>query len=96
MHWSPQGHLLGVIDWDLAQPFDPAVDVACLAQWHGWNTVRRATEQETMERARIWHGTFAIEQIAKHLLDGAAEAEITACVERVARWMQRDNGAEST
>lgn len=31
MRWLETGDLVGVTHWDLAQAFDPAVDVACLA-----------------------------------------------------------------
>ena len=34
IHWDVDGDLIGVLDWDLAQPFDQAVDAACLA-WQG-------------------------------------------------------------
>ncbi|QMU78242.1 hypothetical protein GXW83_23610 [Streptacidiphilus sp. PB12-B1b] len=36
--------MLGVLDWDLAQPHDPAVDAAALA-WHGWDKVAAAVER---------------------------------------------------
>lgn len=38
MRWDDAGRLVGVLDWDLASAWDPAVDVACLS-WHGWETV---------------------------------------------------------
>src|SRR2546430_1008403 len=54
VHWHPDGELAGVLDWDLAQPFDPAVDAACLAV-HGWENVREAVDVETYRRAGIWY-----------------------------------------
>ncbi|MEU7898400.1 aminoglycoside phosphotransferase family protein [Nonomuraea sp. NPDC049152] len=69
VHWSPDGVVVGVLDWDLAQPFDPAVDAACLA-WHGWDAVRSAVDAETYRRARVWAATFAVEMIGAALLNG--------------------------
>ena len=90
MHWSADGRLVGVIDWDLAQPFDPAIDAACLAHWHGWSALRATVDGRTYDRARTWYGTFAMEQIVKLLLDGAGDAAMARCVDRVVRWMDTD------
>jgi aminoglycoside phosphotransferase (APT) family kinase protein len=90
MHWSPDGHVIGVLDWDLAHPFDPAIDVACLAHWHGWPTIAKTVDAATYARARIWYGTFAMEQIVKCLLDEADAVAIAECVGRVVRWMDSD------
>lgn len=69
VHWAEDGSLVGVLDWDLAQPFDQAVDVACLA-WHGWDTVRAAVDAETYARARAWQPVFPLEQIVAAVLNG--------------------------
>jgi hypothetical protein len=53
---------------------DPAIDVACLAHWHGWPTIGRTVDAATYARARTWSGTFALEQIVKTLLDGPTTA----------------------
>ncbi|MBW0101629.1 aminoglycoside phosphotransferase family protein [Pseudonocardia sp. KRD291] len=90
MHWSVDGQLLGVLDWDLASPADPAIDAACLAHWHGWSTIKRAVEETTYTRARTWYGTLSIEQIVKALLDGVTGAALAECVASVARWMVSD------
>jgi aminoglycoside phosphotransferase (APT) family kinase protein len=90
VHWSADGELLGVLDWDLAAPFDPAVDVACLAYTHGWAAIERAVDARTVARARVWSGTFPIEQIVKVLLDDADEAAVQRCAEGVVRWMDAD------
>ncbi len=37
MHWSADGDVIGVLDWDVAQPYDPAIDAACMA-WLGKTT----------------------------------------------------------
>ncbi|WP_433276115.1 aminoglycoside phosphotransferase family protein [Pseudonocardia xinjiangensis] len=90
MHWSPDGHVIGVIDWDLAHAFDPAIDVACLAHSHGWPTLAKTVDHATYARARTWYGTFALEQIVKYLLDDADPEAMTECVGRVVRWMDSD------
>lgn len=90
LHWSPAGTLLGIVDWDLASATDPAIDVACLADWHGWPTLKQAVDQPTYERARVWYGTFSIEQIVKAVLDDTPDPDLAACVEAVARWMRTD------
>ncbi|SEL66210.1 aminoglycoside phosphotransferase family protein [Streptacidiphilus jiangxiensis] len=69
VHWGPDGRLLGVLDWDLAQPFDPALDAACLS-WHGWDKVRAAVDGATLRRAWTWYRTFALEVLAHALVNG--------------------------
>ncbi|MEV0583336.1 aminoglycoside phosphotransferase family protein [Nonomuraea sp. NPDC050310] len=68
VHWGPDGAVVGVLDWDLASPFDPAVDAACLA-WHGWEAVAAAVDTETYRRARVWEATFVIEGVGAALLN---------------------------
>ncbi|MEU4324544.1 phosphotransferase family protein [Nonomuraea dietziae] len=89
VHWSPDGDLVGVLDWDLAQPFDPAVDAACLA-WHGWDAVRSAVDGETYRRARVWAETFAIEQVGSALVNGEPPHVVDRHVESTARLLERD------
>lgn len=91
MHWDRSGRLLGVLDWDLAQPFDPAVDAACLA-WHGWERVRDAVDRDTLHRAGTWYLTFGLEHIAVDLLDGAPEATLASSVARATAWLERTSG----
>jgi thiamine kinase-like enzyme len=76
---------VGVIDWDWAAAWDPAIDAACLA-WHGWEAVRAAVDEQTYVRARIWQRTFGIEQIVAGWLrpPGMADA-----LERTAAWLRR-------
>ncbi|UOY02074.1 phosphotransferase family protein [Blastococcus sp. PRF04-17] len=59
VHWSPDGKLLGILDWDLAMPADPAIDAALMA-WHGWENVRRAVSAATYRRARTWDALFGV------------------------------------
>jgi aminoglycoside phosphotransferase (APT) family kinase protein len=91
MHWSPDGKLIGVLDWDLAQPFDPAVDAACLA-WHGWDAVRSAVNVETFRRARVWAATFGIEQVSSAIVNGEPPEIVDRYVERTARWLEAEAG----
>lgn len=86
LHWDENGNLLGVLDWDLAQPFDQAVDVACLAQ-QGWDNVRAAVDQSTYERARVWWRTFGIEQIVAALVNGEPDDVVNRFVESTVRWV---------
>ena len=50
--WGADGTVSGVLDWDLAQAFDPAVDVGCLS-WFGWDRVEAAVDGEQLHRARV-------------------------------------------
>lgn len=74
--WS-RGRVAGVLDWDAAQPFDPAVDVACMVS-AGW-AVRSVVDGETWSRAEVWRRTF--------LLDWAlfAQEQELPATERAAR-----------
>lgn len=94
MHWSSDGRLVGVLDWDLAQSFDAAIDAACLA-WHGWKTVRAAVDVRMYQRARIWSDTFGIEQIVAMIVSGAGEHEVERCTVRAARWLQASMEADT-
>lgn len=59
VHWSADGKLLGILDWDMAMPADPAIDAALMA-WHGWDNVRRAVPAATYHRARTWDALFGV------------------------------------
>jgi len=85
MRWSDDGRLVGVIDWDWAAAWDPAVDAACLA-WHGWATVKAAVDARTYQRARVWQRTFGIEQIVASWLRPPGPADV---VGRTAGWLRR-------
>jgi aminoglycoside phosphotransferase (APT) family kinase protein len=78
--------IAGVLDWDLAAAWDPAVDAACLA-WHGWPTVRQITDRDTYQRAVAWFRVFGLEQIAADLRAGANEAQLEATVQQIATWL---------
>jgi len=94
LHWSPDGRLLGVLDWDLAQPFDPAVDAACLA-WHGWDKVAAAVSRPMLHRAWTWYLSFGLEQISSAIVNGEPEHTLAQrCAETVA-WLDRTAKLES-
>ncbi|RBY91415.1 aminoglycoside phosphotransferase family protein [Blastococcus sp. TF02A-30] len=88
VHWDATGGLVGVLDWDLALPGDPAVDAACMA-WHGWDNVRRAVDAETYERARVWDRLFGVEHLVA-VLPGRPLAGPDSYVEHVVAWLERD------
>lgn len=91
MHWSSGGDLIGILDWDLAQAFDPAIDAACLA-WHGWQAVRQAVDGDTYRRARVWARTFGIEQVGAAIANGEPPSVIERYVESTVKWLEQDLG----
>ena len=93
VHYDAQGAVVGILDWDLAQPFDPAVDAACLA-WHGWNTVRAAVDETTYRRSRIWWRTFGYEQIGAAVLNGEPPEIIERYVAETIAWLERTGASE--
>ncbi|MBN6761043.1 phosphotransferase, partial [Micrococcus luteus] len=56
--------LAGVLDWDLACAWDPALNVAYLALWHGEEKVPDlARDAAEARRARVWLGAMALETL---------------------------------
>lgn len=88
VHWGPDGKLVGVLDWDLALPFDPAVDAACMA-WHGWDTIRAAVDDETYRRARVWNQTFGIEHLIA-VLPGKTLSSVDSYVDHIVPWLEHN------
>lgn len=88
LRWTPDGAVGGVIDWDLAQPFDPAVDAACLASWYGWDNLSLTVDVETYTRARTWFATFGLEQVAAALDNGEPDSIIADRVRWTAQWIR--------
>ncbi|MFD8079747.1 phosphotransferase family protein [Streptomyces sp. NPDC059718] len=87
VHWSPDGKLIGVLDWDLALPFDPAIDAACMA-WHGWGTIHDAVDHDTYRRARVWDQTFGIEHLIA-VLPGKPLSNIDGYINHIVPWLER-------
>lgn len=86
LRWTAKGQLVGVLDWDLAQAFDPAVDAACLA-WHGWDNVKAAVDASTYQRARVWQATFGIEQVGAAISNGEPPEVVDQYAVRASRWL---------
>ena len=64
MHWRG-GELLGILDWDLAAAWDPALNTAYLALWHGQELLDAiAPDAEQARRARIWLGLMSLERFS--------------------------------
>lgn len=76
------GTVAGVIDWDLASAGDPAVDVAALAVWHGWEVIERVRPPEVVRRARVVAATHPLQVIAFSIVNERPEAEVL----RAAAW----------
>lgn len=85
VRWDAGGALVGVIDWDWASAWDPAVDAACLA-WHDSDAVRAAVDAETYRRAQIWQRTFGIEHLVAADIRGPGDPGLR---ERAADWIRR-------
>jgi aminoglycoside phosphotransferase (APT) family kinase protein len=60
VHFAADGGLIGVLDWDMAILSDPAIDAALVATWHGWDVVRKATDEETYRRAWAWDDAVGV------------------------------------
>jgi hypothetical protein len=76
MRWERSGRawtLTGILDWDLACAWDPALNPAYLSLWHGEEKLEAIARDEAQaRRARTWLGWMALET-----LDDAAGREGT-------------------
>lgn len=88
VHWSRDGELVGVLDWDQAHLFDPAVDAALMA-WHGWDNVRKAVDPGTYRRARIYDAPFGVGHLVG-VLDGRPLTNVEGYVRSIVAWLERD------
>jgi len=79
--WS-DGAVTGVIDWDLASAGDPAIDVAALAVWHGWDVIERVCPAEVVRRARVVAATHPLQVVGFSIVNDRPEAEVV----RAAAW----------
>lgn len=94
VHWDEDGKLIGVLDWDRAHLFDPAIDAAFMG-WHGWDTVRQAVDADTYRRARVWERTFGVNQLVALLeLDGRPLSLADSFAEHVVAWLEEDGGPD--
>ncbi|GAA1499145.1 phosphotransferase family protein [Paeniglutamicibacter kerguelensis] len=88
VHWL-DGRLVGVLDWDLAAAWDPALNSAYLGLWHGESMLdlMAPTAQEAW-RARVWLGAMSLESIYNVGLANDP-AQLEAMVARVAGRIRR-------
>ncbi|GGN25345.1 hypothetical protein GCM10011609_79610 [Lentzea pudingi] len=86
VHWSSDGKLLGVLDWDMAMPGDPAIDAAQMA-WHGWENVRRAVSAGTYRRARTWDDLFGVGHVVA-TMNGRPMTSPDGFVSAIVPWLE--------
>ncbi|MFC0549025.1 phosphotransferase family protein [Kutzneria chonburiensis] len=88
VHYSSDGKLLGILDWDLAMPGDPAIDAALMA-WHGWDTVRRSVSADTYQRARTWDSLLGVGHLVA-CMNGRAMTNPDGFVQAVVPWLEQN------
>lgn len=87
VHWAPSGELVGIVDWDLAMPGDPAIDTALMA-YHGWETVKRSVSAHEYVRARAWDAIVGVEHLVA-LMNGRPLTSPDGFVRAVVAWLER-------
>ncbi|MEV5499214.1 aminoglycoside phosphotransferase family protein [Nonomuraea fuscirosea] len=92
VHWSADGRLIGVLDWDQAHLFDPAIDAALMA-WHGWDNVKAAVDPETYRRARIYDASIGVGHLVG-VLDGRPLTNIDVFVRSIVAWLDETSNDE--
>ncbi|GGQ22902.1 phosphotransferase [Streptosporangium pseudovulgare] len=88
VHWSRNGQLIGVLDWDQAHLFDPAIDAALMA-WHGWDTIKKAVDPETCRRARIYDAPFGVGHLVG-VFDGRPLTNVEGYVRSIVAWLEKN------
>ncbi|HEX4815084.1 MAG TPA: phosphotransferase [Nonomuraea sp.] len=89
VHWSRDGQLVGVLDWDQAHLFDPAVDAALMA-WHGWDNVRKAVDPDTYRRARLYDAPFGVGHLVG-VLDGRPLTNVEGYARSIVAWLENND-----
>ncbi|MFC4062200.1 phosphotransferase [Planomonospora corallina] len=89
VHWSRDGRLIGVLDWDQAHLFDPAIDAALMA-WHGWDTVRKAVDPGIYRRARVYDAPFGVGHLVG-VLDGRPLVNVEGYARSIVAWLERND-----
>lgn len=87
MLWQ-DNRLVGVIDWDHACMADASYDTAALGLWFGWDCVRRATDAENYERARLHARIFPLQAVAYALHHQLDTAQIRQAIEKADCWYE--------
>ncbi|MEV6608574.1 aminoglycoside phosphotransferase family protein [Kutzneria sp. NPDC051319] len=88
VHYSPDGKLLGILDWDMAMPGDPAIDAA-LMSWHGWETVRQAVSPSSYHRARTWDSLLGVGHLVA-TMNGRPMTSPSGFVTAVLPWLEQN------
>lgn len=92
VHWDANGKLVGVLDWDRAHLFDPAIDAAFMG-WHGWAHLRDAVDAGTYRRAVTWERAFGVNQlVALLVLAGEPLTLVDSFTAHVVAWLDEDGG----
>ncbi|GAA5227169.1 phosphotransferase family protein [Paeniglutamicibacter antarcticus] len=81
MRWS-DGKLHGILDWDMAAAWDPALNTAYLGLWHGEGFIEEiAPGPDVAWRARVWLGAMSLESVFDASLD--QEKDLGALVGKI-------------
>ncbi|GAA3693547.1 hypothetical protein GCM10023081_33620 [Arthrobacter ginkgonis] len=63
MHWA-EGRVVGILDWDLAAAWDPALNAAYLGLWHGRDVLPAiARDAGEAARAEVWIGAMGLDAL---------------------------------
>ena len=63
MHWA-EGRVAGILDWDLAAAWDPALNAAYLGLWHGPDVLPSiARDAGEAARAAVWIGAIGLDAL---------------------------------
>lgn len=79
--WSA-GSVSAVVDWDLACAGDPAVDLAAVGAWHGWEVVDRVRPAAEVGRARVIAATHAVQVVGFAIVNDRPADELRRAVDR--------------
>ncbi|AUG82044.1 Aminoglycoside phosphotransferase [Kitasatospora sp. MMS16-BH015] len=89
--------LVGVLGWDRAQRFDPALDAGWLYSQH-WEPRKGELTPEQLRRTRIWALTLGFEPLARAVLARAAGEdpydwdEVPYQLSETVKWLDRTTG----
>ena len=82
--------VVGVLDWDLAALDDPAVDVACLAAWHGSQIIQQiAGDSPLTARAHLLRASDPLQIVAFDLLHGRPPTSLAQTVAKAEQGLLR-------
>ncbi|MGO3089246.1 MAG: phosphotransferase family protein [Galactobacter sp.] len=84
MRWDGE-RVVGILDWDHAARWDPAINLAHLALWHGPDALAAAPDSRFAARAGVWMGHLAL--IRVH--DAAQRQAAGVALRRVDRLLRK-------